>query len=107
MHRELRLDVDAFWRVWALREETVGSGARVLEYVTGTNGNPLAGATLDLYHNAARKYMPPMTWPEVFQMYCLTADASTRGAQKLVMNVYKEYWEPTLGFRSVGLSWPS
>ena len=27
----------------ALREETVGSGARVLEYVAGTNGTPLLG----------------------------------------------------------------
>ena len=43
----------------ALREEAVGSGARVPEYVAGTNGTPLAGATLDLYHNAGRKYMPP------------------------------------------------
>ena len=85
MHRELRLDVDAFWHLCyhhvaepladadakALREKTAGSGARVLEYVAGTNGNPLAGATLDLYHNAGRKYMPPMSWPEVYTMYCV------------------------------------
>ena len=58
---DLRLGVDAFWHFCyhhiaeplacndpqALQEE-VGSGARVLEYVAGTNGNPLAGATLDL-----------------------------------------------------------
>ena len=51
---DLRLGVDAFWHFCyhhvaepladadpkALREETVGSGARVLEYVAGTNGNP-------------------------------------------------------------------
>ena len=98
LHRELRLGVDAFWHFCyhhiaqplahadpkALGEE-VGSGARVLECVAGTNGKPLAGATLDLYHNAARKYMPAMTWPEVFQMYCLTADATPgRGSLKLV-----------------------
>ena len=47
--------------------------------------------------------MPPMTWDEVYQMYCLTADATPeRGSLKLVQKVYKEYWEPTLGFRSVG-----
>ena len=47
--------------------------------------------------------MPPMTWAEVYQMYCLTADATPeRGSLKLVQKVYKEYWEPTLGFRSVG-----
>ena len=117
LHRDLRLGVDAFWHLCyhhvaepladadakALREETVGSGARVLEYVAGTDGNPLAGATLDLYHNAGRRYMPPMTWAEVYQMYCLIADATPeRGSLKLVQKVYKEYWEPTLGFRSVG-----
>ena len=65
---DLRLGVDAFWHFCyhhvaepladadakALREETVGSGARVLEYVAGPDGIPLAGATLDLYHNACR-----------------------------------------------------
>ena len=87
----------------ALREETVGSGARVLEYVAGTDGNPLAGATLDLNHNAGRRYMPPMSWPEVYQMYFVTADAiSEKGSPQLVQKVYREYWEPTLGFRSVG-----
>ena len=44
-------------------------------HVAGTNGNPLAGATLDLNHNAGRRYMPPMSWPEVYQMYFVTADA--------------------------------
>ena len=84
----------------ALREETVGNGARVMEYVAGTNGNPLAAATLDLYQNAGRKYMPPMSWPEVYQMYCLTADATTeRGALKLVQKVHKEYWPPARGWR--------
>ena len=57
LNRELRLCVDAFWHfcyhhvaepladadAMALREETVGSGARVLEYVAGTNGNPCWG----------------------------------------------------------------
>ena len=58
---------------------------------------------MDLYHNAGRKYMPPMMWDEVYQMYCLTAVAtSERGALKLVQKVYKESWEPTLGFRRVG-----
>ena len=47
--------------------------------------------------------MPPMTWDEVYQMYCLTTDAiPERGSLKLVQRVYKEYWEPTLGFRSIG-----
>ena len=47
--------------------------------------------------------MPPMTWDEVYQMYCLTAVAtSERGALKLVQKVYKEYCDPTLGFRHVG-----
>jgi hypothetical protein len=54
LQRDLRLGVDAFWHFCyhhvaepladadakALREETVGSGARVLEYVAGTEGNP-------------------------------------------------------------------
>ena len=47
--------------------------------------------------------MPPMSWPEVYIMYCITAVASVeRGELRLVQKVYKEYWEPTLGFRSVG-----
>ena len=47
--------------------------------------------------------MPPMTWDEVYQMYCITADATPqRGSLRLVQRVYKEYWEPTLGFRSTG-----
>ena len=114
---DLRLGVDAFWHFCyhhvaepladadakALKEETAGPGARVLEYVAGTDGNPLAGVTLDLYHNAGRRYMPPMTWDEVYQMYCITADATPeRGSLRLVQRVYKEYWEPTLGFRSIG-----
>ena len=59
---ELRLDVDACWHFCyhhvaepladadekARLEETVGSGARIMEYVAGSSGNPLAGATLDL-----------------------------------------------------------
>ena len=97
MWTDLRLAVDAFWHFCyhcvaepladadakALREETVGRGARVLEYEAGTDGNPLAGATLDLYHNAGRKYMPPMSWPEVYIMYCNTIIAvatSERGS---------------------------
>ena len=36
-------------------------------------------------------------------MYCITADATPqRGTLRLVQRVYKEYWEPTLGFRSIG-----
>ena len=87
---DLRLGVDAFWHSCyhhvaepladadpkAMREEAVGNGARVLEYVAGTNGNPLAEATLDLYHHAGRKCMPPMSWLEVHIMYCVTADAA-------------------------------
>ena len=47
--------------------------------------------------------MPPMTWDEVYQIYCITPDATPqRGSLKLVKKVYKEYWEPTLGFRSIG-----
>ena len=90
MQCDLRLGVDAFWHFCyhhvaepladadanALKEETAGPGARVLEYVAGTDGNPLAGVTMHLYHNAGRRYMPPMTWDEVYQMYCLTADAT-------------------------------
>ena len=67
-HKDKRLGVDAFWHFCyhhvaepladadakALREETVGSGAHVLEYAAGNNGNPLAGAALDLYHHADR-----------------------------------------------------
>ena len=117
MHRDFRLGVDAFWHFCyhhvaepladadakALKEETAGPGARVLEYVAGTDGNPLAGVTAHLYHNAGRGYMPPMTWDEVYQMYCITADATLeRGSLKLMQRVYKEYWEPTLGFRAVG-----
>ena len=57
----------------------------MLEYVAGTNGNPLAGATLDLYHNAGRKYMPPMSWLEVYIMYCNIAVATAeRGQLQLV-----------------------
>ena len=114
---DIRLGLDAFWQFSyhhipgpladvdpkALRGETVGSGARVLEYVAGTNGNPLAGATLDLYHNAGRKYMPPMSWPEVYIMCCKIAVATAeRGQLQLVKRVYKEYRKPTLGFRAVG-----
>ena len=98
-HSGVRLGVDAFWHFGdhhiaeplayndpkALQEE-VGSGARVLEYVAGTNGNPFAGAALDLYHNAGRKYMPPMSWPEVYIMYCNMAVAE-RGAAKGVQGV--------------------
>ena len=75
----------------------------MLEYVAGTNGNPLAAATLDFEQNAGRKYMPPMSWPEVYTMYCVTEVATSERAQlRLVQKVYKEYWEPILGFRSVG-----
>ena len=77
-HVELRLDVDAFWHFCyhqvaepladadekARLQETVGSGARIIEYVTGSGGNPFAGATLDLYRHVDRRCMPPMTWGE-------------------------------------------
>ena len=47
--------------------------------------------------------MPPMTWDEVYQMYCITAHAtSQKGHLNLVRRVYKEYWEPIFGFRSIG-----
>ena len=47
--------------------------------------------------------MPPMTWDEVYQMYCITADATPeRASLKFVQKVYKEYWQPAFGFRSVG-----
>ena len=81
-HVGLRFDVDAFWHFCyhhvdepladadekARLEETVGSGARMMEYVAGSSGNPLAGATLDLYRNVDRRFMPPMTWAEVHEM---------------------------------------
>ena len=70
-HVELRLDVDAFWHFCyhhvaepladadekARLEETVGSGARMLEYVAGSSGNPLVGATLHLDRSVARSKM--------------------------------------------------
>ena len=54
LHRDLRLGVDAFWHFCyhhvaepladvdpkALKEEIAGPGARVLEYVAGTDGTP-------------------------------------------------------------------
>ena len=57
---DLRLGVDAFWHFCyhhvaeplanadakALKEETAGPGARVLEYVAGTDGTPLLPAQL-------------------------------------------------------------
>ena len=47
--------------------------------------------------------MPPMTWEEVYDMYRVTPDATYQKAHlNLVRRVYKEYWEPTLGFRSIG-----
>ena len=97
-HSDVRLGVEACWHFCyhhiaeplaysdpkALGEE-VGSGARVLEYVAGTNGKPLAGATLDLYHTANKKYMPPMSWPEVYIMYCNIAVATSEmGELRLV-----------------------
>ena len=114
---DLRLGVDSFWHFCyhhvaepladadekALKEESAGPGARVLEYVAGTDGNPLAGVTMHLYHHAGRRYMPPMTWEEVYDMYRVTPDATYQKAHlNLVRRVYKEYWEPTLGFRSIG-----
>ena len=56
---------------------------------------------MDLHHNAGRKHMPPMSWPEVNIMYCNIAIAE-RGQLQLLQKVYKEYWEPSLGFRAVG-----
>eukprot|EP00974_Lingulodinium_polyedra_P015580 1508995-Lingulodinium_polyedra.AAC.1 len=58
-----------------------------MEYVAGTSGNPSAGATLDLYQIAGRRYMPPMTWVEVYQMYCqlgLAAITSEKGSLRLL-----------------------
>ena len=60
----------------ALNEESAGPGAHVLEYVAGTDGNPLAGVTMHLYHNAGRRYMPPMTWEEVYDCLLYTSDAA-------------------------------
>ena len=68
LHRDLRLGVDAFWHFCyhpvaepiadadakALKEESAGTGARVMKYVAGTDGTPLAGVTTHLYHNAGR-----------------------------------------------------
>ena len=85
-------------------EDTVGSGARIMEYVTGSSGNPLAGATLDLYHNVERIYMPPMTWDEVYEMYSFLgpSEREHKASHKLVQKVFKECWEPVLGFRHIG-----
>ena len=118
-HEDLRLDVDAFWHFCyhhvaepladadekARLEETDGSGARMVEYVAGSGGHPLAGATLDLYRDVDRRFMPPMTWAEVHQMYCLMGPAefgSGKGTIKLLQKVYGECWEPMLGFRCTG-----
>ncbi len=117
--QQLRLDVDAFWHFCyhhvaepladadekARLEESVGSGARMMEYVAGRDGNPLAGASLDLHRNVDRRFMPPMTWAEVHQMYCLlgpTEISWEKGSVKLLQRVYKECWEAILGFRHVG-----
>ena len=56
---------------------------------------------MDLYPNAGRKCMPPMSRPAVYIMYCNIA-ISERGQLQLLQKVYKEYWEPILGFRAVG-----
>ena len=68
-HQDKRLGVDAFWHFCyhhvaepladadakALREETVGSGARVLEYVAGTDGNPHCWGNVGLIPQRGQK----------------------------------------------------
>ena len=43
---------------------------------------------MDLYHNAIRKYMPPMLRPEVYIMYCNIA-ITERGQLKVLQKVCK------------------
>ena len=76
----------------------------MMEYVAGSGGNPLAGAALGLHNHVDRRYMPPTTWAEVHNLYCLMRPESNyaRGSLKLLQTVYKECWEPILGFRHVG-----
>jgi hypothetical protein len=106
-HQNLRLDDDAFWHLCyhnfaepladadekARLEEACGSGARVLEYVMGSGGNPLAGATLDLYRGVDRRFMPPMSWDDVHAMYCLLGPSgisSAKASLQLLQKLYKE-----------------
>ena len=49
--------------------------------------------------------MPPMSWPEVHEMYCLMdppEHGSGKGSMRLLQKVFKECWEPILGFRHIG-----
>ncbi len=47
--------------------------------------------------------MPPMSWAEVHNVYGLVSESnSAKGSLKLLQKVYKECWEPILGFRQVG-----
>ena len=87
-HRNLgvRLDVDAFGYFCyhhiaepladaderACRQASmVGSGARMHEYVAGTcDGNPLAGVSMHAHSSlTGRRFMPPMQWAEVYNLY--------------------------------------
>ena len=52
----------------ARQREMSSSGAHVMEYIAGTQGNPLAGAALGLYQDVDRRWMPPMTWHGVYNM---------------------------------------
>ena len=49
--------------------------------------------------------MPPMTWDEVYEMYCFMGapeHGSGKGSAKLLRRVFKACWEPILGFRHIG-----
>ena len=104
-HQDMRLDADSFWHFAdhhfaepladadekARLEEGASSGARVLEYVAGSGGNPLAGATLDLYRGVDRRYMPPTSWADVHTLYRLSSPSEISSGKASMRTLQKMY----------------
>ena len=115
----LRLQADAFWHFCyhyvaepladaderARTAESMGNGARMVEYITGREGNPLASSAMDLHNRVDRRFMPPMTWSEVQLMNQNTMPAefgTEKASMQLLRRVYHQSWGAILGFRAVG-----
>ena len=85
-----------------------GLGNHIHEWVQARDGNPLAQASAGLGAAIDKRYLPHMTWAELFDMYVLSnssgqGDDSHPVAKRSCFDkIYKHHWAPLLGIRQLG-----
>ena len=116
-HLEKQLDVDAFFSyLYANVAEPLadadkecqellhkGHGGALHEWALVRDGNPLAQASAGITSSIDRRYLPFMTWSELFDMYKHFGDAGggEKAGRQCFDKIYADKWRGRLLIRGV------